>query len=137
MKIHAQYDPSAPFDGNVEYGMANAYTLVQALQAAGKKLTRQDVVNAIQNNGAKWTGPGLVPFRYSTSDHGGFGGAEMGQVRGRQDRPVRRSAHHRPDTQRRDHAIYHSSAGTAGERNSLQLAESVDPQAVTAPGPAR
>src|SRR6202011_4494455 len=53
MKIHAQYDPSAPFDGNVEYGMANAYTLVQALRAAGKKLTRQDVVNAIQNDGAK------------------------------------------------------------------------------------
>jgi ABC-type branched-subunit amino acid transport system substrate-binding protein len=81
-KIHAQYDASAPFDGNVEYGMANAYTLVQALQAAGKNLTRQDIVNAIQNDGSKWTGPGLVPFRYSTSVHGGYGGAEMGQVRG-------------------------------------------------------
>ncbi len=82
MKIHSQYDPSAPFDGNVEYGMANAYTLVQALQAAGKNLTRQDIVNAIQQDGSKWTGPGLVPFRYSTTQHGGFGGAEMGQVRG-------------------------------------------------------
>jgi ABC-type branched-subunit amino acid transport system substrate-binding protein len=82
MKIHAQYDKSAPFDGNVVYGMANAYTLVQALQAAGKNLTRQDLVNAIQNNGAKWTGPGLVPFRYSTSVHGGYGGAEMGRLRG-------------------------------------------------------
>ena len=30
-KIHDEYDSSAPFDGNVEYGMANAYTLVQAL----------------------------------------------------------------------------------------------------------
>jgi branched-chain amino acid transport system substrate-binding protein len=81
-KVHAQYDPSAPFDGNVEYGMANAYTLVQALQAAGKNLTRQGLVNAINNSGSKWTGPGLVPFRYSTTDHGGFGGVEMGQIRG-------------------------------------------------------
>jgi branched-chain amino acid transport system substrate-binding protein len=82
MKIHAQYDSSAPWDGNVEYGMANAYTLVQALQAAGKNLTRQDIVNAVNNNGAKWTGPGLVPFRYSKTQHGGYAGAEMGQIRG-------------------------------------------------------
>jgi branched-chain amino acid transport system substrate-binding protein len=81
-KVHAQYDASAPFDGNVVYGMANAYTLVQALQAAGKSLTRQGLVNAINTSGSKWTGPGLVPFRYSTSDHGGYGGAEMGQIRG-------------------------------------------------------
>jgi len=82
MKIKAQYDPKVPFDGNVEYGMANAYTLVQALQAAGKNLTRQDLVSAVNNDGAKWTGPGLVPFRYSTTEHGGYSGAEMGQIRG-------------------------------------------------------
>jgi len=82
MKIHAQYDASAPFDGNVEYGMANAYTLVQALQAAGKNLTRQDLVNAINNDGASWKGPGLVPFRYSKTEHGGYGGAEMGRIQG-------------------------------------------------------
>jgi ABC-type branched-subunit amino acid transport system substrate-binding protein len=82
MKVHAQYDSSAPFDGNVEYGMANAYTLIQALQAAGKNLTRQDLVNAINSHGASWKGPGLVPFRYSTSDHGGYGGAEMGRIQG-------------------------------------------------------
>jgi ABC-type branched-subunit amino acid transport system substrate-binding protein len=82
MKVHAQYDKSAPFDGNVEYGMANAYTLVQALQAAGKNLTRQDLVNAINNDGASWKGPGLVPFRYSKTEHGGYGGAEMGRIQG-------------------------------------------------------
>jgi branched-chain amino acid transport system substrate-binding protein len=81
MKVHQQYDPSAPFDGNVEYGMANAYTFVQALQAAGKNLTRQALISAIQANGAKWTGPGLVPFRYSKTQHGGYGGAEMGQLK--------------------------------------------------------
>jgi ABC-type branched-subunit amino acid transport system substrate-binding protein len=81
-KVHAQYDAKAPFDGNVEYGMANAYTLVQALKAAGKNLTRQDLVNAVSQEGGKWTGPGLVPYRYKGTQHGGFGGAEMGKVQG-------------------------------------------------------
>ncbi|HTX46184.1 MAG TPA: ABC transporter substrate-binding protein [Solirubrobacteraceae bacterium] len=79
-KILTQYDPKAPWDGNTEYGIANAYTLVQALEAAGKNLTRQDLVNAVDNDGHTWTGPGLVPFRYSTSVHGGYGGAEMAKV---------------------------------------------------------
>ena len=81
-KIHAQYDAKVPFDGNVEYGMANAYTLIQALKAAGKNLTRQDLVNAIDKDGGKWTGPGLVPYRYGGDQHGGFGGAEMGKIQG-------------------------------------------------------
>ena len=81
MKVHAQYDAGAPFDGNVVFGMASAYTLVQALQAAGKNLTRQDLVNAVNNFGASWKGPGLVPYRYSKTDHGGYAGVQMGQVR--------------------------------------------------------
>jgi ABC-type branched-subunit amino acid transport system substrate-binding protein len=80
-KVHAQYDSGAPFDGNVVFGMANAYTLAQSLQLAGKKLTRQDLVNAVNTNGSKLTGPGLVPYRYSTTVHGGYAGVEMGQVR--------------------------------------------------------
>jgi ABC-type branched-subunit amino acid transport system substrate-binding protein len=80
-KIKDQYDPSAPFDGNVEYGMANAYTLAQSLQMAGKNLTRQDLVEAVNEKGSQLKGPGLVPFRYSKTEHGGYGGAEMGQVR--------------------------------------------------------
>ena len=80
-KIHDQYDKQAPFDGNVEYGMANAYTLVQALQAAGKNLTRQAVIDAINQQGAKWTGPGLVPFRYTQTDHGGYSGTQIGHIK--------------------------------------------------------
>jgi ABC-type branched-subunit amino acid transport system substrate-binding protein len=81
LKVKAQYDPGAPWDGNVEYGMASAYTLVQALVAAGKNLTRQDLVNAVDKDGGSWMGPGLVPFRYTQTEHGGYGGAEIGQVR--------------------------------------------------------
>jgi ABC-type branched-subunit amino acid transport system substrate-binding protein len=80
-KVHGEYDSGAPFDGNVVFGMANAYTLAQSLQLAGKKLTREDLVKAVNTNGSKLVGPGLVPFRYSTTVHGGYGGVEMGQVR--------------------------------------------------------
>jgi branched-chain amino acid transport system substrate-binding protein len=81
-KIKAQYDPKAPFDGNVEYGMATAYTLVQALKAAGKDLTRQDLINAVNNDGGSWTGPGLTPFRYTKTEHGGYSGVQMAKVVG-------------------------------------------------------
>jgi ABC-type branched-subunit amino acid transport system substrate-binding protein len=79
-KILTQYDPGAPWDGNTEYGIANAYTLVQALEAAGKNLTRQGLVNVVDNDGHSWTGPGLVPFRYTKTVHGGYGGVEMAKV---------------------------------------------------------
>jgi ABC-type branched-subunit amino acid transport system substrate-binding protein len=81
-KVHDTYDKGAPFDGNVEYGMAAAYTLAQALQLAGKNLTRAGLVKVLNEKGSQLTGPGLVPYRYSTSDHGGYGGVEIGQVRG-------------------------------------------------------
>jgi len=81
-KVKDEYDKSAPFDGNVEYGMATAYTLVQALELAGKELTREKLVDVVEEKGAELKGPGLVPFRYSKTEHGGYGGVEMGQVRG-------------------------------------------------------
>ncbi len=81
-KVHDQYDASAPWDGNVLFGEASAYTLVQALKAAGKNLTRQDLVNAVNDQGASWTGPGLVNYRYSKTVHGGYAGVTMAQIRG-------------------------------------------------------
>ena len=81
-KVRDQYDKGAPLDGNVEFGMASAFTLVQALEAAGKNLTRQGLVNAVEKFGGGWQGPGLVPFRYNKTEHGGYAGVEMGQVRG-------------------------------------------------------
>jgi len=80
-KIHDQYDKSAPFDGNVEYGMAVAYTFVQALKAAGKNPTRQSIVQAIENTGLKG-GPGLTPFAYSKQSHAGYTGAQIGTIKG-------------------------------------------------------
>jgi branched-chain amino acid transport system substrate-binding protein len=78
-RIHDQYDRSAPFDGNVVYGMAVAYTFAQALKAAGKNPTRESIVKAVENS--HFAGPGLVPFRYSKDQHGGYAGAQVAAIR--------------------------------------------------------
>jgi len=78
-QIHDQYDASAPLDGNVEYGMASAYVFVQALIAAGQNPTRHGIVKAIENS--HFTGPGLVPFSYSATDHQGYTGEIMGTIK--------------------------------------------------------
>ncbi len=78
--INATYDPQTRFDSNVEYGMASAYTLVQALQSAGRNLTRRGLIRAIDRRGASWLGPGLLPFQYSRRDHAGFRGAQLGRI---------------------------------------------------------
>jgi len=77
-KIHDQYLPKLPFDGNVGYGMASAYTFAQALAAAGKNPTRQGLLDAL--TGGHLNGPGLVPFRYSSTSHAGFTGVQVGTI---------------------------------------------------------
>jgi ABC-type branched-subunit amino acid transport system substrate-binding protein len=79
-QIHDQYIPKLPFDGNVLYGMSAAYTFAEALAKAGKNPTRDGIVKAIE--GGLDPGPGLVPFRYSSSSHAGFTGAAVGVVTG-------------------------------------------------------
>jgi ABC-type branched-subunit amino acid transport system substrate-binding protein len=64
-------------DGNTEYGIALAYTFVQALQAAGKNLTRAGLISAIEKSGKSFVTPGFVPLSYSSTVHYGFQGAEV------------------------------------------------------------
>jgi ABC-type branched-subunit amino acid transport system substrate-binding protein len=78
-QVHDQYDAQAPLDGNVEYGMASAYTFVQALLAAGQNPTRDGLVKAIESS--HFAGPGLVPFSYSATDHQGYTGEQMGSIK--------------------------------------------------------
>jgi ABC-type branched-subunit amino acid transport system substrate-binding protein len=78
-KVHDQYDPKAPFDGNVLYGMGAAYTFVQAMFKAGPNPTRADLVSAI-NNGLP-QGPEVAPFAYSSTDHNGVTGAYIGIIK--------------------------------------------------------
>jgi ABC-type branched-subunit amino acid transport system substrate-binding protein len=77
-KLNDQYNGGVPFEGNVVYGFSVGYLFVQALRAAGKDLTRQGIVQAVQKGG--YTGPGLAPLRFSATDHSGYGGLQMGKV---------------------------------------------------------
>ncbi len=83
-KLLADYAPSVwstyGLDGNTEYGVALAYTFVQALQAAGRNLTRQGVMAAIAHSAKQFATPGLVPLSYSSSVHFGYEGGEILQV---------------------------------------------------------
>jgi ABC-type branched-subunit amino acid transport system substrate-binding protein len=77
-KIHDQYEPKAPLDGNFFYGMSVGYTFVQAMLKAGKNPTRADLVTAIQAGMPQ--GPAVAPYSYSSSDHSGATGAYMGVI---------------------------------------------------------
>jgi ABC-type branched-subunit amino acid transport system substrate-binding protein len=78
MRIHNQYVPNLPFDGNTVYGMSVAYTFVKLMQQAGTNPTRQSVVNALKT--ANLAGPGLVPLSYSGAS--GYTGVQMGTITG-------------------------------------------------------
>jgi branched-chain amino acid transport system substrate-binding protein len=74
-KVNSQYNGNAPFDNNTVYGMAVGYLFVQSLQAAGKDLTRDKLLAAVEKGG--FTGPGLVPLRFSDKDHSGYAGEQL------------------------------------------------------------
>jgi branched-chain amino acid transport system substrate-binding protein len=77
-KVHDQYESSEAFDANTVYGMAMAYSFMQLLKNAGKNLTRQGIIDAI--NQANLTGPGLLPLTYSSTDHNGYQGEQMAKL---------------------------------------------------------
>ena len=51
--------------------------MVQALQAAGKNLTRQGLMNAIAADGTKFVDAGFVPYSYSSTVHFGYEGEQL------------------------------------------------------------
>jgi ABC-type branched-subunit amino acid transport system substrate-binding protein len=77
-KIHDQYEPKAPLDGNFFYGMSAAYSFVQAMFKAGRNPTRADLVTAIQ--GGLPQGPMVASFAYSSTNHLGVTGAYIGII---------------------------------------------------------
>ena len=78
-KVRNEYDAKAPLDGNMFYGMAAAYTFVQAMLKAGRNPTRADLVSAVE--GGLPQGPMISPFAYSSSDHAGATGAFIGVIK--------------------------------------------------------
>jgi hypothetical protein len=79
-KVNSQYNGNADFDNNIVYGMSVGYLFVQSLQAAGKDLTREGLISAIEKGG--FQGPGIAPLRYSAQDHSGYGGEQLTKVSG-------------------------------------------------------
>ncbi|GAA1277489.1 ABC transporter substrate-binding protein [Pseudonocardia aurantiaca] len=65
------------------YGMSQAYTFVQALQAAGPNPTRAGLVEAVERAGAQFEGPWVAPFRYSADRHAGISGMEVTRITGK------------------------------------------------------
>jgi ABC-type branched-subunit amino acid transport system substrate-binding protein len=80
-KLLKDYAPAlyakAGLDGNTQYGVALALTFVEALRAAGKDLTRQGLISAIEKSGKNFVTPGFVTPSYSAGSHYGFQGAEV------------------------------------------------------------
>jgi ABC-type branched-subunit amino acid transport system substrate-binding protein len=80
-KVHDKYIPTLPFDGNVEYGMAQAVTFAQVLAGAGENPTRQSLMESLEKGGFK--GAGVVPFRFSEDSHAGFTGVRISKLDGK------------------------------------------------------
>ena len=79
-KVHDQFAAKLPMDGNVQYGMAAAWTFAEAVAKAGKDLTRESLVKAVESGLSP--GFGIVPFAFSSSSHAGFTGAQIGMIKG-------------------------------------------------------
>lgn len=79
--INTKYNTNADkvFDNNVLVGMNTAFVAAQAIQAAGKNLTRKGLIAAIEKSGSKFASAGLVPLNYSTSSHVGYNGYWFGK----------------------------------------------------------
>jgi ABC-type branched-subunit amino acid transport system substrate-binding protein len=70
------------------YGMSWAYTFVQALQAAGKDLTREGLVAALEKVGSELEGPNLAPYRYGEESHLGISGMELVKLKAGKGEPL-------------------------------------------------
>lgn len=64
------------------YGMSEAWAFTQALQGAGKNLTREGIVKAVENFGSGSAGPELAPYRYSSDSHLGISGMRVVRLKG-------------------------------------------------------
>jgi len=76
--INTQYNKGAKFNSWALIGMNTAFVTVQALQAAGKNLTRKSLLAAIDDSGAKFASAGLVPLNYSKTSTAGYNGYWFG-----------------------------------------------------------
>ena len=77
--IYAKAVPGSPFDLNVLLGMNTAFMTAQAIKAAGPRLTRKSLINAINTKGATFANSALVPAAYSRTSQVGLTGYWVGR----------------------------------------------------------
>ena len=80
---------SEPLNNFRLYGMSQAYTLASAIAAGCDNLTRQGIVETIEQKGADFEGPWLAPLEYSEESHRGISGVSVVQISG--GKPVKKS----------------------------------------------
>ncbi|MBO0843551.1 MAG: ABC transporter substrate-binding protein, partial [Nocardioides sp.] len=87
-KVWQAHGDGKPLTNYEVYGMSEAYTFVEALQLAGKNLTREGLVKALEKGGGKLQGPWFAPLRYSSSSHLGISGMKVVKLEGGKAVPV-------------------------------------------------
>jgi ABC-type branched-subunit amino acid transport system substrate-binding protein len=81
-KVWKEHGDGKPMSNFRLYGMAQAYTLVASLQAAGQDVTREGIVKAIEEKGSSFEGPWLAPLEYTAESHRGITGVSVAQIKG-------------------------------------------------------
>jgi ABC-type branched-subunit amino acid transport system substrate-binding protein len=81
-KIWAEHGNGKPFSSYHVYGMATAYTFTQAVQLAGDDISRERIVEVLEEGGADLVGPNFGPYRWSEESHLGMSGLKIAQVKG-------------------------------------------------------
>lgn len=72
LEVHEEYNADTPFTDTTVYGMVQAVLMARVLMETGPDLTRSSLIETLHSR--EWTGPGLVPFAATESDHSGYGG---------------------------------------------------------------
>ncbi|MGW9348575.1 ABC-type branched-chain amino acid transport system, substrate-binding protein [Nocardiopsis flavescens] len=72
LEVHEEYNAGTPFTDTTVYGMVQAVLMARVLMETGPDLTRSSLIETLHSR--EWTGPGLVPFAATESDHSGYGG---------------------------------------------------------------
>lgn len=81
MKVIADRN-NLPWNFYTYYGINTAYTLSQAIKAAGPNLTRTGLINALETKASSFRSAAVVPMRISKTSHQGLTGYWMGQYNG-------------------------------------------------------
>ncbi len=87
-KVWDQEGSGGPLTNYRIYGMAEAYTFVQALEAAGPNPTRDGIVKAVEQIGGQLDGPALASYRYSADSHMGINGVQVAKLQGTKAVPI-------------------------------------------------